>query len=248
MAKMFLLAGVLLASACCVLAEDAGSGGLTLDSTSCAVEVLVDEDAAALEALLKEMDARAAEIRTLSADITITNRENFSGRESTRSGKLYLRKPGELFLDLVEKTYPRKIWILPDRLVEYNPDLGTAHVMELDSEAGADKGVIGLDTTSEQLRDGFYVSLGASDDESVHLLQLVPKVARTDFSSAGVTLDAGTLLPVKVVQENADLDETKTFVLTNVRENPRLRDGLFEPNLPRGTSIETFEGESWRGP
>ena len=202
----------------------------------------------ALEALLARMDAKARETKTLQADITVTNTENFSGRQSVRSGKIYVRKPSDLFLDL-ESPYPRKIWISSDAVTDYRPDLKTGDRVKL--AAGAQRPqVIGLSTTADELRQSFNITLAPPNEKpKEYTLTLTPKEnAKVDFTSAEVEIDAATLLPVSIVQKNKDLDETKTYTFVAVKVNPRLAESLFEPKFPRDADIQEHEGEGWKGP
>jgi outer membrane lipoprotein-sorting protein len=218
------------------------------DSSLC-VAVAAPSDPA-LDDLLARMDARAKEIKTIEADISITNKENFSGRQSVRSGKVYVRKPDDLLLDLA-KPYPRKIWITAKEIVDYRSDLNTGDRITLASDdAGNRPQVIGLSTTAAELRRDFTLTLAPPAEKPArYVLTLVPKEGvKMDFTSADLTIDAKTLLPVSIVQFDKDSDDSKTFTLTNVKENPRLSGALFTPKFAPNPEIESHEPADWKGP
>ena len=200
-----------------------------------------------LNDLLTRMDAKAREIKTLEADITVTNVENFSGRHFERTGKIRVRKPSDLFLDL-EKPYPRKVWISAAEIVDYRPDLKTGNRLKL--AAGSDRPqVIGLSTTAAELKESFDITLAPPNEKpKEYSLTLVPKAGvKVDFTSAEVMIDAATLLPVTIVQKNKDLDETKTYAFTGTKVNSRIADSLFEPKFPKDADIQEDDGD-WTGP
>jgi outer membrane lipoprotein-sorting protein len=200
-----------------------------------------------LDGVLARMDARAKEIQTLEADITITNVENFSGRQSVRSGKVYVRKPDDLALDIT-KPYPRKIWITAKEILDYRPDLKTGDRVALAKDAERPQ-VIGLSTTAADLKESFDITLAPTNEKpKEYTLTLVPKAGvKADFTSAEVTISAATMLPLVIVQKNKDLDETKTYAFENTKVNPRLPDSVFEPKLPKDADIQDHEGD-WKGP
>ena len=158
-----------------------------------------------------------------------------------------MRKPHSLLLDLATP-YPRKIWISADAIVDYRVDLKTGDRVKFAQGAEKPK-VIGISTTSAELRESFDLSLAAPGERpKEYMLTLIPKEGvKTDFTSAEVTLDAATLLPISIVQKNADLDETKTYSFSDFKVNPRLAEGLFEPKLPSDADIQEAEGD-WKGP
>jgi len=206
----------------------------------------------ALDALLARMDAKAKETKTVEADIAITTSDNFSGHETVRVGKLYLKKPDSIFIDLVrtDVSYPQKIWINSKEIVNYRPDQNTGEKMTLGDEKKEQATVIGLSTTSAELRADFSMALRpAPENAKEYVLVLTPKpTIKVDFTSAEVTIDSATLLPVKIIETNAELEEVKTYALSNVKVNPRLADRLFTPNYPKSADIEELSGADWKGP
>ena len=220
------------------------------DSMLCAASASPQVTAApALDDLLARMDGRAKDIKTVEADITITNEETFSGHKTDRSGKLYVKKPDTLLLDLV-KPWPRRIWISSREIVDYRPDFKTGDRIILADDSGERPQVIGLSTTSDELRRDFHITLAPPGEKpAAYLLTLVPKESvSVDFTSAEVTIDAATLLPTTIIQKNAALDEVKTYALSEVKVNPRLSDRLFEPDLPKGADVEEHKVGDWKGP
>jgi outer membrane lipoprotein-sorting protein len=206
----------------------------------------------ALDSLLAQMDRRTTEIKTLSADITITTQEAIpGGRKSVRIGKLYIRRPNDLYLDLRENSYPRKIWISADAIVDYSPDLNSAIKVELPRDAAGRPAIIGLSTTSKELREDFDMTAEAPTPThpNTYTLTLTPKVGRRfrDFTSAAVTLDAHSLFPSRIVQKNADTGIDKIYDISAIDENPRLPAKTFEPNLSSKASVETYTMEKWKG-
>ncbi len=204
---------------------------------------------AALDRFIERLDRKAAAIRTLQADLTITNYYTFSGRKSVRSGGIYIRKPSDIFLDL-KKDYPRKVWLTGSEIVDYNPDLGTAVKVEL-AKDGKKPEIIGLSTGFAELGNRFILTLDEPSGEkpACRILTLVPKPdVKADFTSTQLYIDAETLLPVKIVQKDSELDLVKTWGLSNIKENPRLPARLFKPRLARGTDVTVKKLGKWDGP
>lgn len=238
-------------------APAAESTGAEMESSEAAIESTGEAAAPAttgdpkVDALLANMDRRSKDIKTLTSDITITSQEDIpGGRKSVRTGKLYLRKPNDLYLDLTESGYARKIWITGNSITDYTPDLKSA--IKVDMAPGSDgrATVIGLSTTSDELRRQFDMTAEAPSTQhpDSYILTLTPKEGRKfDFTSAGVTLDANSLFPRRIVQKNSDTGITKTYDISNVIENPRVRASMFEPDLARGTSVETYKAGNWKG-
>lgn len=241
-----LIAGVLAAILLTAPACFAGATAASADAVTKATTPW-PSTASQLDIVLWKMDARAKEIRTLEADITITNVENFSGRRSVRSGKVYVRKPDDLAID-IQKPYPRKIWITREQILDYRPDLKTGDRVALAKDTERPQ-VIGLSTTVAELRESFDITLAPpSEKPREYTLTLTPRaLIKADFTSAEVTVDAANMLPIVIVQKNRDLDETKTYAFEKTKANPRLADSVFEPKLPGDADIQTHEG-GWKGP
>ena len=115
-----------------------------------------------VDSLLSNMDRRAKDIKTLTSDITITSQEAIpGGRKSVRTGRLYLRKPNDLFLDLTENGYARKVWVTGDSITDYSPDLKSAIKVDMAPGSDGKATVIGLSTTSDELRRQFDMTAEA---------------------------------------------------------------------------------------
>ena len=201
-----------------------------------------------LEAFLARLDKRQETIERLSADITITSVEEFSGRESTpRSGRLYIRKPHDIHVDLTQPR-ARKIWITEKEIVDYKPALSTAEKVVL-GEDSAGPEIIGLSTTFDELRERFEFALQMPrGTPRFYTLKLEPKPdVEADFTRADIQIDARTLLPSEIVHHDDRLGMKKTFAFSNIEENPRLSDAVFEVKLKSGTSVAEFTTADWKG-
>jgi len=233
--------------------ESSGGEEAGIESTE-GIESTAPAEAAPLspqiEGLLKNMDKRAESIKTLRADISIVSQEDIAGgRSSRRNGQMFMRKPDSIFLDLNENGYPRKVWILADKIVDYSPDLNSAIEVDLESSAGRPM-VLGLSTTSDQLRENFDMGLDSPTIEhpDTYILTLTPKADKHfDFTSADVVLDATTLMPERIVQKNADTGITKTYEIYSAMENAKIRDNVFVPELPSNVSVQKYGLGEWKG-
>lgn len=232
---------VLLAAFCLACAV---AGGAVEDAAPPAT----DAAETALDKFIARMDARAVEIETLEADLTYTRRENFSERESVHTGKVHVRKPSDMHIEFTEP-YPRHIWISADYIVDYKVDLNSAEKIELADENRPE--IIGLSTRFGELRGDFDMTLEEPSEArpSTCILTLTPaEGVEADLTSAVVEVDAESLLPVRVTEKDSRLDVDKTYAFTNIRENPRLRAGLFKPALRRDTAVTLHELGDWKGP
>lgn len=233
------------------LAPGASTGASAAASTGAALAPASTESAISpeLRAILDRLDQSAAATRTLSADVAITHAETFTGHSTTRSGRIYLRKPDQLLLDLA-KPYPQKTYVIGATIVDYRPDLRSADRVRLPADAEGRPAVIGLSMTSAELLKNFTISLypgAVSDLPEAKAIVVEPRPeVKTDFTSATIVLDPATYLPVRIIQKNDRLDETKTFQFANIRSNADLPSDLFDPKLPPDTAIE--EANDWKGP
>jgi outer membrane lipoprotein-sorting protein len=204
---------------------------------------------AELDAFLEKLDRRQAEIERLSADITITNVERFSGGRSARprSGRIYVRKPDSIFIDFTEPRL-RKIWICDKEIVDYKPALSTAERVLLGEGADGPE-IIGVSTTFADLRERFDFALTEpSDDDARYTLTLTPRPGlAADFTEAEIRIDAESLLPVEIVQKDDKAGIDKTFTLSRLKVNPRLSDGLFEVKLKSSVDVEEYRLGDWKG-
>ncbi len=210
---------------------------------------LVSPVDAELEALLGRMDKASAEVTTIEADITITHTENFSGRESVRAGKIYVKKPSDMLIDLATPV-ARKIWISKEELVDYRSDLKTGARVKLTGDDTAGSQVLGLSTTSAELRESFVITLMPPGEKPAqYVLTLTPREGvKADFTEAVVTVDAKSLLPVPIEEKNSELDESKVYALSKTKKNPRLGDELFTPKFAKDAEIDDFTPGEYEGP
>jgi len=232
---------VLLAGLCLACAA---AGSAVEDAASAAPA----ETDPALEKFLARMDARAGEIDTLEAGLTYTRYEKFSERESVNTGKVYIRKPSDMYIEFTQP-YPRRIWIRADYIVDYKVDLNSAERIELADENRPE--IIGLSTRFGELKGDFDMTLEEPSEAraSTYILTLTPADGvEADFTSAVVEVDAESLLPVRVTEKNSRLEVDKTYTFTDIRENPRLRAALFKPDLRRDTAVTLHELGDWKGP
>ena len=202
-----------------------------------------------LDEFIARMDARAEEIETLEADLRYARREEFRPeRERVSTGKIYVRKPSDMYIEFTDP-YPRRIWITDDYIVDYKVDLNSAEKVELADENRPE--IIGLSTRFSELKGDFRMELArpGGDHPSGYILTLTPaEGVEADFTSASVEVDAESLLPVRVTEKNSRLKRDKIYTFTNIRENPRLSDRLFTPDLRRDTSVTVHEPGDWKGP
>ena len=264
MGRILALTAMVVLVVCGGLAAQEGEGAPALESTGAPATVMVDATAAQvdaestaaqvdtsaeLDAVLARMDERTKNIRTMQAELVITKIEEFSGRKSQRAGTVYMRKPSDLYVELSEQGYPRRVWVSDKRLVDYRPDLKSAIEVALDGGGQKRPVVLGLATTAKELRENFHLTLEPpAENPETYTIKLAPRDERDfGFTSAEIVLDAKTLAPRQVIQRKSDLEEVETFDISGVKENPRLRDSVFEPNLPRGTSVDTYEAGKWKG-
>lgn len=200
-----------------------------------------------LSDFLAKVDAKAEKLRSLSADLTYTRSEEFSNRARKRTGRIRMKKPDRLYIEF-DRPYPRRIWITEKLIFDYKPDLNTAEKVIL-AEGGGGPEIIGLTTPLGELRERFDMELqGPSEPGGRSILILKPKEGvRADFTTARVFVDAKSLLPVKIVQKDERLGVTKTFEFSDIKENPKLPDKLFVPDVAKNTDVAEHRLGQWKG-
>ena len=195
-----------------------------------------------LESVLKQLDARAADFQSLTADLERTKVTVVVNDKSTESGQIWVRRDGKMRIELTQPD-PRTILRDGDFFYLYNPKIHRVEEYDL----GKKKSVVdqflllGFGTSGSSLKESYDISLQGEetlDNRKVVRLELLPKTdeVKKQLSKIELWLDESTWLPVQ--QQFYETGSGDYFIIhyRNVNRNVRISDNEFKPHWPRGTT------------
>ena len=202
----------------------------------------VPESSWTVENVLKQMDAQAADFKSLTADMERTKVTVVVNDKSTESGRISVRRDDKM---LIEVTQPDARTILRngDIFYIYNPKI---HRVE-EYNIGKKKSLVdqflllGFGTSGSSLKESYTVSVQGEetlDGHKVVKLELLPKTddVRKQLSRIQLWLDESTWLPLQ--QQFFETGSGDYFIIhyKNIDRNVRIPDLEFKPHWPRGTT------------
>ena len=203
----------------------------------------VPENNWTLENVLRQMDAQAADFKSLTADMERTKVTVVVNDKSTESGHISVRRDDKM---LIEVTQPDARTILRngDIFYIYNPKI---HRVE-EYNIGKKKSLVdqflllGFGTSGSSLKESYTISLQGEetfDGHKVVKLELLPKTddVRKQLSKIQLWLDESTWLPLQ--QQFFETGSGDYFIIhyRNMLRNARIPDSDFKPHWPHGTTV-----------
>jgi outer membrane lipoprotein-sorting protein len=196
-----------------------------------------------LDNIMKQMDAQAADFRSLTADMERTKVTIVVNDKSTESGRILVRHDDKM---LIEVTQPDARTILRngDIFYIYNPKI---HRVE-EYNIGKKKSLVdqflllGFGTSGSSLKESYTVAVQGEetfDGHKVVRLELLPKTddVRKQLSKIQLWLDESTWLPLQ--QQFFETGSGDYFIIhyRNIVRNARIPDSEFKPHWPHGTTV-----------
>lgn len=195
-----------------------------------------------LDSVLKQMDTKAADFRSLTADMERTKVTVVVNDKSTESGKILVRSDDKMRIEVTQPD-PRTILRDGDNFYIYNPKIHRVEEYNL----GNKKSVVdqflllGFGTSGKSLTESYSVTLQGEDTldgRKVILLGLLPKTdeVKKQLSKIQLWLDESTWLPVQ--QQFFETGSGDYFIIhyTNIARNVRIPDSEFKAHWPHGTT------------
>jgi outer membrane lipoprotein-sorting protein len=195
-----------------------------------------------LDNVLKQLDARAADFQSLTADLERTKVTVVVNDKSTESGQIWVRRDDKMRIELTQPD-ARTILRDGDFFYLYNPKIHRVEEYNL----GKKKSVVdqflllGFGTSGSSLKQSYDVSLQGEetfDNRKVLRLELLPKTdeVKKQLSKIELWLDESTWLPVQ--QQFYETGSGDYFIIRyrNINRNVRISDNEFKPHWPHGTT------------
>ena len=196
-----------------------------------------------LDNVLKQMDAQAADFRSLTADMERTKVTVVVNDKSTESGQISVRRDDKM---RIEVTQPDARTILRDgdTFYIYNPKIHRVEEYNLGKKkALVDQFLLlGFGTSGVALKESYAVNLQGEeilDNLKVIRLDLIPKTADVlkQLSKIQLWLDESTWLPVQQRFDEMGSGDYTVIRYRNLVRNPKISDGEFKPHWPHGTTV-----------
>lgn len=195
-----------------------------------------------LDNVLKQLDARATDFQSLTAELERTKVTVVVNDKSTESGQIWVRRDDKMRIELTQPD-ARTILRDGDFFYLYNPKIHRVEEYNL----GKKKSVVdqflllGFGTSGSSLKQSYDVSLQREetlDNRKVLRLELLPKTdeVKKQLSKIELWLDESTWLPVQ--QQFYETGSGDYFLIhyRNVNRNVRIPDNEFKPHWPHGTT------------
>jgi outer membrane lipoprotein-sorting protein len=195
-----------------------------------------------LENVLKQLDTRAVDFQSLTADLERTKVTVVVNDKSTESGRIWVRRDAKMRIEVTQPD-PRTILRDGDNFYIYNPKIHRVEEYNL----GNKKSVVdqflllGFGTSGSSLKESYSIALQAEetlDGAKVLRLELLPKTdeVRKQLSKIQLWLDETTWFPVQ--QQFFETGSGDYFIIhyRNISRNVRVPDGEFKPHWPHGTT------------
>ena len=193
-----------------------------------------------LESVYRELDARAKDFHSVSADIERTKVTVVVNDKSTESGSIKVRGD-RMLLDLTAPD-PRTILRTGDSLFVYTPGLKRVEEYNLGkNRALLDQFLLlGFGTDSQEMRKSYLVTFMKEDkidDHKAIELELTPKMeaVRSQISKIQIWLDVTTWLPLQQEFFESGSGDYSIVKYSKIVRNPALPDSQFKPRWPKGT-------------
>jgi len=195
-----------------------------------------------LENVLKQLDAQAADFRSLTADLERTKVTVVVNDKSTESGQILVRRDNKMRIELTQPD-PRTILRDGDNFYIYNPKIHRVEEYNL----GKKKSVVdqflllGFGTSGSSLKDSYEVTLRGEetmDGRKVIQLELLPKTEDVlkQLSKIQLWLDESSWMPLQ--QQFFETGSGDYFIIRfrNMNRNAHIADSEFKPHWPHGTT------------
>ncbi len=202
---------------------------------------------AALEAVLRQLDAASKGFHGLSADVERTKVTVVVNDKSTETGTILVRDD-KMLLDM-KTPDARTILRTGDKLYVYTPGLKRVEEYNLGQHrALVDQYLLlGFGMSGHELQKSYLVTLLGEpmlDDKKTAELELTPKSqeARNQISKIQIWLDESSWLPVQ--QQFFETGSGDYFVIrfSKIVRNPSISDAQFKAHWPKGTETIKPQG------
>src|SRR6266404_1520201 len=196
---------------------------------------------AALEPVLKKMDAAAANFRTTEADFEWDQYTRVIGSTDTQNGKIYFRRNGkniEMFADVQTvngKPEPKQVLFNDSKLRLYEPKLDRVTVYETGKNRAEFESflVLGFGGRGHDLLNSFDVKYGGAETVNgvkASKLELTPKSAkaRKMFSNIELWIDDARGISGQQKFIEAESGDYRLAKYSNIKINKKLADDVFK--------------------
>lgn len=177
-------------------------------------------------------------IKDFTADFTQTYEGGVLRRKESKSGVVYIKKPGMMRWEY-EK--PQKQLFVSDGKTLYMYFPADKQVMKsrVVGQEEATSAVLFLMGKGDVTRD-FSVRYADSTASDVYVLRLDPKQRQQDYDWLQVAVDKETL-QIRALTAGDAQGGRSTFTFSNFKENTGLSDKIFQFSIPRGTEVITSD-------
>lgn len=192
-----------------------------------------------LESVLERFDRVQSSIRTLTAELRVTNHHRLLVEPEVNVGRLYLTKPAALRWEF-ETPETMRFIIADDFYTGYFPDQRKAERKNIKRWSEHLFRYFGLGQGSRELRKFYTIRLGQSDVPGTHLLVLDPKKrrARKRIEDVRFWVDAETMLP-RMVEYRSEEGNRRLVEFESIRVNTEIAQSLYRIDLPEDVEIRT---------
>jgi len=205
---------------------------------------------AALEPVLKKMDAAATNFRTTEADFQWDQYTRVIGSTDTQNGKIYFRRNGkniEMFADVQTvngKPEPKQVLFNDSKLRLYEPKLDRVTVYETGKNRAEFESflVLGFGGRGHDLLNSFDVKYGGAETVNgvkASKLELTPKSAkaRKMFSNIELWIDDARGISVQQKFIEAESGDYRLAKYSNIKINEKLADENFKLKTTGKTKV-----------
>ena len=196
---------------------------------------------AALENVLKKMDAAATSFRTTQADFEWDQYTRVIGSTDVQTGKINFRRNGkniEMFADVQTvngKPEPKQVLFNESKLRLYEPKLDRVTVYETGKNRAEFESflVLGFGGRGHDLANSFDVKYGGTETVNgvkTSKLELTPKTAkaRKMFSNIELWIDDARGISVQQKFIEAESGDYRLAKYSNIKINEKLSDDVFK--------------------
>jgi outer membrane lipoprotein-sorting protein len=201
-----------------------------------------------IDQILKQMDAQAADFRSLEADVERTKVTVVVNDTSTESGKIWVRRDDKMRIDLTQPD-PQTILRDRDQFYIFHPKINRVEEYNLGKQRNlVDQfTLLGFGTSGKALQSGYTLSVQGEetlDNRKVVRLELTPKSddVRKQISKVELWLDESTWLPAQQKIYETGSGDYLTVRYRNIQRNVKIDDSEFKPRWPRGVSHVKVQG------
>ena len=175
-------------------------------------------------------------VRDFTADFTQVYAGGVLKRQSTESGRVFIKKPGKMRW---EYERPEKKVFVSDgqKIYLYVPADKQVTISPVPSEDRATSAVLFLMGKGDLTRD-FTVSYGDHGGADTYVLRLEPRIRQAEYDWLEVVVDRQSLRIKELTAGDAQGGRS-TFRFSNFKENVGLSDKSFVFTIPRGADVVT---------